>query len=84
MTDYEDDIREHTEDEDDTQDEGDDPNTQNASFLLFLSQHGNESVGLDDNKDGKLETSLEKERKETKDKRADKKLTAVKSSAVGG
>ena len=88
-TDYEDDFRDHTEDEDETHDEGDDPNNQggNGSFLLLLSQHGNESIVLDDNKDGKMETSIEKERKETretKDTRVDKKLTAVKNSAVGG
>ena len=80
ITDYEDDIREHTEDENETQDEGDDQGG-NTSFLLFLSQHGN--------LDGKSESSREKEReetRETKDTKSDEKLTAktVKTSAVGG
>ena len=87
ITDYEDDIREHTEEED----EGDDPNAQgeDASFLLFLSQYGNGPIVKGNDNDGKSE--IEKERKdtsvsETKDTRADKKLPvkAVKDSAVGG
>ena len=88
ITDYEDDFREHTEDEDEdeAQDEGDYPNTQgeNASFLLLLSQNGNES---DDNY-GKSETGVEKERKESsgmKEATAKKQTNkTVKDSTVGG
>ena len=89
ITDYEDDIREYTEEE--GEDEGDEPNAQgeDASFLLFLSQYGNGPIVKGNDNDERSET--EKERKdtsvsETKDTRADKKLPvkAVKDSAVGG
>ena len=80
ITDYE-----HTEDEDDTQDEGVDPNAQGENaFLLFLSQNGN--IVLDNDHDGKSDSGIEKEKKEANDETKDRKraIKAVKDSAVGG
>ena len=88
ITDYEDDIRGHTEDEDETH-HVEDYRPENASFLLMLSQNGNESLVMDDKYEGNSETCIEKEINETserKRKEEEKKqsLKAVKDSAVGG